>query len=115
MSSARPRYYRLDGHEAIPCEVLEWAEAFEGNRRVADEVVNGLRVSTVFLGIDHNFSDQGPPLIFETMVFDGSDGDDTYRCSTWDEAVAQHVSVMAIVKMNTNNHIKIIPNERTTD
>ena len=33
-----------------------------------------LEVSTVWIGINHNFSGEGPPLIFETMVF-GSEGD----------------------------------------
>lgn len=39
-------------------------------RRVAETFLNdGTWVSTVWLGIDHNFSRKGPPLIFETMVF----------------------------------------------
>lgn len=33
-------------------------------------------VSTVWLGHDHNFSDEGPPLIFETMVFQKKGWDD---------------------------------------
>lgn len=36
--------------------------------RVAETMVGELRVSTVWLGLDHNF--RPPPLIFETMVFD---------------------------------------------
>ncbi|WP_166903861.1 hypothetical protein [Mycobacterium sp. DL440] len=32
-----------------------------------DEVV----VSTVWLGLNHSFTDDGPPIIFETMVFGG--------------------------------------------
>jgi hypothetical protein len=31
---------------------------------------NGYWVSTVWLGLDHGFGDDGPPLIFETMVFE---------------------------------------------
>lgn len=57
----------------------------------------GIWVSTVFLGLDHSFFDDEPPLLFETMVF-GADPDpdrayaDVYqeRCSTWDEAVEMH-------------------------
>src|SRR5215831_16300125 len=41
------------------------------NYKRVDETTlpNGMWVSTVWLGLDHNFSNQGPPLIFETMVF----------------------------------------------
>lgn len=73
-----------DGHQAIPVsDIMEWGRMFErGERRiVARTTVRqpnrlmwalGLRpdywVSTVFLGLNHNFGD-GPPHIFETMVF----------------------------------------------
>jgi hypothetical protein len=29
----------------------------------------GERLSTVFLGLDHSFLFQGPPILFETMLF----------------------------------------------
>ena len=32
---------------------------------------NVVFISTVFLGIDHNFNLEGPPLLFETMIFGG--------------------------------------------
>jgi hypothetical protein len=37
-------------------------------RRVAQDRVGGVFVSTVFLPIDHSFGG-GPPILFETMVF----------------------------------------------
>jgi hypothetical protein len=44
-------------------------------RRVAETTIapghERIWVSTVWLGIDHNFGGDGPPLIFETMVFRG--------------------------------------------
>ena len=48
-------------------------------KRVAETTLsNGTRVSTVWLGLDHNFG-MGRPLIFETMVFSsrgtGADSD----------------------------------------
>ena len=46
-------------------------------------------VSTVFLGIDHNFG-EGKPLLFETMVFGGKLDEETERYSTWEEAVEGH-------------------------
>lgn len=49
---------------------------------------------TISLGIDHNVTMTGPPLIFETMVFRNGDGDETYRYSTIEEAIAGHEDVL---------------------
>lgn len=53
--------------------LLEWARLHEDieYKRVALTDVGHYRVSTVWLGINHNFG-QGPPIIFETMIFDTS-------------------------------------------
>lgn len=48
-------------------------------------------VSTVWLGMDHNFfSDSGPPLVFETMVFGLADDEYQERYATEDAARAGH-------------------------
>lgn len=56
--------------KSVPSE--EWAVFFEKveNRRIAYYERDGYWVSTVFLGLDHNWSDKGPPILFETMMFD---------------------------------------------
>ena len=95
----RPQYYRLDGRVAVPCEMMEWALMFRdiGQRRVAHTTLpNGYRISTVFLGLDHNFFDDGPPLIFESMTFPSTGHDEQLcaRCSTWEEAEAQHARMV---------------------
>jgi hypothetical protein len=41
--------------------------------RVGSTHVADFWISTVWLGLDHNFLGEGPPLIFETMIFDRSD------------------------------------------
>jgi len=46
----------------------EWMNSVE-NRRVAETSLNGWWVSTVFLGINHDYSGAGPGIWFETMVF----------------------------------------------
>lgn len=58
---------------------------------------NDIWVSTVFLGIDHQYGD-GPPLLFETMVFRNGSGEECERCSNWDEAVAMHDEMVAKVE-----------------
>lgn len=69
----RTVYWTLNGRVPEPClDPMRWAMSFEdGDRRVArTELMNGdVVVSTVFLGLDHNFMGDGPPILFETMVF----------------------------------------------
>jgi hypothetical protein len=68
----RPKYYRRDGTPIF--DVLEWAELFEDwqGRSIGHTwTLYGERLSTVWLGLDHEFSfiPNAPPLIFETMLF----------------------------------------------
>jgi hypothetical protein len=54
------------------------------------EVAKGIRVSTVFLGLDHSFGKPGPPILFETMTFGGPRDETMFRYSSWDDAEAGH-------------------------
>lgn len=90
-------YFLNEDHTYTKCDLLTWAQQFEAmsqeNRRhVACDMVMGYRISTVWLGIDHSFGGVAPPLVLETMVFQGDDSTDVYmdRYSTWDEAIAGH-------------------------
>jgi hypothetical protein len=73
-SQFRPKFYHRDGKPVvfdqlgIPEEV-QWAELFEVQDRTVRQTITpyGEQLSTVFLGLDHNFF--GPPHIFETMLF----------------------------------------------
>lgn len=69
--------YILKGGVVTPVgDLFEWGawlESDEGkaNRRIEWTVLNGYRVSTVFIGLDQRFDDtQGEPILFETMVFE---------------------------------------------
>ena len=94
------KYYYLEGREIRTTEnTLDWARRTEaawtdGSRAVGDDHVGAVRVSTVFLGVDHNFFGNGPPLLFETMVFGGPLDREQERCATWDEAVSQHAKML---------------------
>ena len=56
-----------------------------------------MRVSTVFLALDHRFMGGGPPLVYETMVFGLADFDDREceRYSTRADAIAGHARILA--------------------
>lgn len=97
------RPYILIEHEPIRVpddDMLLWADWMAaGNRIVKREEVGPYLISTVFLGLDHNFSEHGPPLLFETMIFcDGESLDYQRRCSTWAEAEAQHEAAAAFAR-----------------
>lgn len=86
-------YFLNEDHTYTPCDLMTWANQLEElDNKVADDIIHGKRVSTVWLGLDHNHFG-GPPLLFETMVFDGIKiGFEIYmkRYTTWDEAVEGH-------------------------
>ena len=91
----RHTFYSRKGE---PITVLEMAEAMERDKVVVQETLpNGRWISTVWLGLDHHYGN-GPPLIFETMVFD-REGEwtdlDQRRYSTEEQARAGHAEMVA--------------------
>ena len=67
-------------------------------RQVARSEVGEVKVSTVFLALDHGWEAGAAPVVFETMIFGGAHSDDQWRCSTWAEAEAQHTAAVALVE-----------------
>jgi len=110
MTRRKPRFWILDGKEVVGTDnVLEWAKMFEEGKRIVRQEdlkpmeKDGLlspfswfdcRVSTVFLGLDHSFRGEGPPDIFETMIFGGPLDQETRRYSTWDDAEIGHLEMV---------------------
>jgi hypothetical protein len=98
-----PRFYILNNRVPFAVDMMTWAMWLENidNRRVAYTVIDvdlGVEVSTVFLGLDHNFSG-GEPVLFETMVFgdvgDRRDEIEMDRYCTWAEAERGHAEIVA--------------------
>lgn len=91
-------HYTLDEHgNAVQATDLhEWAAWFEAaDRRVCRDLDEGdgdkrILVSTVFLGIDHRFFGEGPPILWETMVFGGLLDGEQNRYSSQEEAILGH-------------------------
>lgn len=97
--------YILDekGRPVPEPDLYKWGMWFESaNRSVADEIVNGARVSTVFLGLNHNYG-EGEPLLWETMVFGGDLDQEQDRCSGGrEQAEAMHQQMKQRVIKETN-------------
>lgn len=77
----------------------EYIQSDQSNRQVALTCYEGGgRLSTVFLGLDHSFSDDDAPVLYETMAFDvqGIPDEEQRRYHTRAEAVAGHCEFKAI-------------------
>lgn len=99
-------YAKLEGKNVVPIpddDALTWAKTFEvrEKRRVGYTIINrrkGIFVSTVFLGINHDFMGTDRGLWFETMPFGSSLDQRAYRTSTWEEAEKMHAQVVGWVR-----------------
>ena len=96
--------YILEGRTPVRCDnVLEWAKWFEkAERHVAQESVGEVRISTVFLGLDHGWGEP-KPVLFETIVFGGTLDQEQDRYYTWGEAEAGHRKIVERVKASPPN------------
>ena len=97
------RSYIFD-NEGNPVEepnLTKWGEWFSDNdskRIVKQDTIGDVLVSTVFLGLDHNF-EGGIPLLYETMIFQkGKSRDYQDRYSTKEEALEGHERAIKHVK-----------------
>ena len=89
--------YILDGKKLVEADLMTWATWFEKTvgRRVAYDKVGDKTISTVFIGIDHNFG-EGEPHLFETMIFPESEVYERYP--TWESAEAGHKKCLEELK-----------------
>jgi len=92
-------YYVLDDDRRPRAveDVLTWARWFEtAERTVASDHVGDVHVSTVFLALDHNFGLEGPPVLWETMVFGGALDQECWRYTSREAALAGHAEALAL-------------------
>jgi hypothetical protein len=82
--------YILKGRTPVPePDIIAWGDWFAtADRQVADTMCDEVRVSTVFLGLDHGFG--GRRELYETMLFVNGASEDCERYCTWDEAAEGH-------------------------
>jgi hypothetical protein len=94
------RHFILQGHDVVAVDLMTWAhwiETAHEKRIVAKTWVNQVEVSTVFLGLNHRYGDEGPLQLFETMIFGGDHNEYQWRYATWDEAEAGHWSAVKLI------------------
>lgn len=103
--SGRAMYYALDrDFNPCPCGRNQFAwqlgdyDAQQHTRQMCDTNIDGIRISTVFLSLDHGFSG-GTPILFETMIFGDIPLDNyQWRYCTYKEAVMGHYEAVEEVE-----------------
>lgn len=90
---------RLYDRDGVQIDMVQWSLLFEDKAycRVAFDEIEGVSVSTVWLGIDHNFYGDGPPLIFETMIFGRELDQEQWRYATEYDARVGHQKACDLV------------------
>lgn len=100
----RNQIFVLDkkGNPVAELDFQTWADwMWKVDRRVADEQVGASMISTVFLGLDHNWTGDFP-VLWETLVFDGPMDQECERCSgSREQAEAMHARMVERVKNAT--------------
>lgn len=92
-----PYYYNRQGKPISMSECVHLSE-IQNYRILNHTSFKNILLSTVWLGINHNFSMQGPPLIFETMVFFNEGDSPMWRYSTEAAARRHNHLISAIIQ-----------------
>lgn len=96
------KQYILDrlGNPVEEPDIKKWGEWFQNTEaRVVgfNRLPGDIKVSTVFLGLDHSW-DGGPPVLWETMIFGGEHDSYQDRYTTRDDAIAGHAKALDLAE-----------------
>jgi hypothetical protein len=89
-----------NGNPVREPDLIKWAKWFDkADLTVGRKYVGTVFVSTVFTALDYKFTETGPPILWETMVFGGKFDQYQDRCSgSREQAEAMHARIVDIVK-----------------
>lgn len=92
----RSIYYDRTGQ---PISIAQWGELLTDEyKRVVYDQIGDVKVSTVWLGIDHSFG-ADVPIIFETMIFGGEYDSHLRRYATEADAIKGHAEAVEDLKI----------------
>lgn len=96
-------YYTLDSENKPIKSSLKafdkWIQKNPLKKPVKQEFVNKIYISTVFLGLDHSYGGT-IPLLWETMIFEGTFDGYQERYTSYEEALTGHEFAVQMVKNN---------------
>lgn len=88
-------YILKDGVPVHEPDIKKWGLWFQTADRVLNKTkVEGVEVSTVFLGLDHGFDNEDLPVLWETMIFGGPHDQEEWRYTSREEAMAGHERIV---------------------
>ncbi len=95
----KPFFFILQNGKPVPEPDMDvWHRYFEKEDRLLWRNSFGdVRVSTVFLGMDHCHG-SGPPILFETMIFGGPLDQEQWRYCSMAEANEGHCKAIEMVQ-----------------
>jgi hypothetical protein len=107
-----------DGEPQRCDDLMVWGAWFERASRDRSRIIAAdkdegrdgggeILVSTVFLGLDHNFSGIGPPVLWETLVFGGPLDEEMHRYTSREAALAGHQAICVRLHATLNNPHKL--------
>ena len=100
------KYILVDKIPVVEPDLMKWALSMNTPIHVGDTNIHGIRISTVFLGLDHSFPRGGDPVLFETMVFSPYwEENQMHRYHTWEEAERGHQIFVEATKRVVRRHI----------
>ena len=95
------KYILVDQHPVPEPDVIAWGRWFENakdQRIVCRTTVGDANVSTVFLAIDHRFFGDGPPILWETIIFGGRYDEWQARHTSREDAERHHRKVVEALR-----------------
>lgn len=105
-------WYDIHGNPASPYRDRSAGSEWDSVRR--ETKTGDATISTVHLGLDHRFG-EGPPLIFETMVFGGGLDQECDRYSTIEQAHAGHERMVDRVRVEADAFAAMMRNVELRD
>jgi hypothetical protein len=102
--------YILKNKKPVICNnTIRWAVWFSENDRVVKQTqLDNVFISTVFLGIDHNWGEKGKPILFETMIFEGKHNGYQERYCTWEDAELGHERACKMVSVTKYLSVELV-------
>jgi hypothetical protein len=100
------KWYILDDeNNPVPSTITDYVKWEEDNlekRIVKQEYIGDIRVSTVFLGLDHAWIGE-TPILWETMIFGGEYDQYQVRYTSYDAALQGHEIALSLIKTNKDD------------
>ena len=93
-------YILTTDNEPVAVSVTEAAQWMEDNperKAVKQDHVDDVFVSTVFLGLDHSWSNKGL-ILWETMIFGGINDQYQERYNSYEDALEGHQRAINLIK-----------------